>query len=286
MNTIFVDINEKTKSGFFSKFVPTTKFKKEIINKKYVLSAVFDDIFINSFNSKKSKLKVYIERKSLQKKIKDIDNLNMIFSNNIDNDLDKKNLLIKFIESIYCKKINIIEKRNSMLNNDKKYIIDYMKKNNIEPFDIKVLVILDEIKDYNEKKIIEYIENYKVVDIFLSNENTKYSKLLQKIEDINNEYGSSIKIINKRNVEDYNVYISYSTRFLKEDFISYYITCRSGIYIDINNFDEDIYSYEFYTYKKYEENIKDIFSKIDVDNLRYSISKIGKWYSKFTQFDK
>ena len=286
MNTIFVDINEKAKSGFFSKFVPTTKFKKEIIDKKYIFNITFDDILLNALKDNKLRFKTYVEKKFLRKNLNDICDLNLIFTSKIDKDIQKRNLLIKFIESIYGKKINIIEKRNSMLNNDKKYIKDYMKKNSIEPFDIKILVILDEVKDYNEKKIIEYIENYKVVDIFLSIENSRYSKLLQRIEDINNEFGTSIKIINRRNVEDYNVYISYSNKFLQENFISYYITCKNGIYVDINNSDEDIYSYEFYTYKKYEEDIKNILFKIDIDYLKYSISKIGKWYNKFTQFDK
>ena len=286
MNTIFVDISEKNKKSLFYNFRPTVKLKKEIINKKCIFNITFDDIFINNLKENKAKFKTYIEKKSLGKSLNETYDLNIMFTNSLDKDIENKNLLVKFIESIYGKKINIIEKRNSMLNNDKKYIIDYMKKNSIEPFDIKILVILDEFKDYNEKKIIEYIENYKVVDIFLSIENSGHSKLLEKIESINNEYGTSIKVINKRNVDDYNVYISYSNKFLKQDFISYYITCKNGIYIDINNSDEDVYSYEFYTYSKYEDNIKNMLSKIDVDYLKYSKSKIGKWYNKFTQFDK
>ena len=91
-----------------------------------------------------------------------------------------------------------------------KHIERYVKAKNLKKDKIKVLVMFSSISDYNNDKMIEYINKYKEVDVAVTEKLSRNEifSITKNLDLINNEYGSTIQILkNKRDLKRYNVYI-------------------------------------------------------------------------------
>lgn len=215
---------------------------------------------------------------ALKSKLNKVGSLNLVFSKKLDekeNEICKKYIIevLSSINGINLKEILISNKMNI---NDIKYIDDYIKKTNINPNKLKILVALDNIDDYSDKKMIEYISNYKYVDVLKMSgiDKKRYKNLNERIEKINNEYGSTIEITQRRNIQEYNVYLVYS-KINKDEFKSHYILRRKSKVLYMNDEEEDILNSNFKAYEKNKYNIETLFNRIGVNLDHYSKNKLG-----------
>lgn len=144
-----------------------------------------------------------------------------------------------------------------------------------------MLIVLDSVIDFDVNKLIEYIEEYKFIDILRMSNITKseYRKLNKIVEEINNEYGSSIEIIQKRNIQNYDFYMLYTTN-KKEYFKSHYILNKQAYILDITDIDDDILSKEYKSYTKNKGYVETIFNRMNLNMGNYSKIDIGMLYIK------
>jgi hypothetical protein len=151
---------------------------------------------------------------------------------------------------------NVINKeeiivKNQMNNNFIKYIKNYDYKS-------RILIIA---KFNFEKSIItKLINKFKIVDILCLNNSIK---ILNIIEELNNEYGCNINMINGENLQNYDIYVIIHNIDLQKYKINYKVK-----YLDLNDYDNDIYTLEYKLYKKYEDE----FVKVK----EFSKQKIGR----------
>ena len=101
-----------------------------------------------------------------------------------------------------------------------------------------------------------------------------YNRLSCKIDEINEEYGTTIEIIQKRNIQDYNVCLMYSN-IDKSEFTSHYILGKNSKYLDINNEEEDIYNENNRVFERNRYDIETLFKRIQVNMNHFSKNKIG-----------
>lgn len=304
MNTLFIDV-ENFKNIGEKKLFKESKIEKEN-NQKYKESTslfskisgfeVKNDIMSYGCFYNNMKLNIDLEllkglsnnkvnivfKKTfeiiLKSKLKKVDSLNLVFSKKLDekdNEVCKKYILkiLSSIKGINLKEIVISNKMNI---NDVKYIDEYIKKSNINPNKLKILVALDNIEDYSDKKMIEYISKYKYVDVLkmAGIDKRRYKNLNESIDKINNEYGSTIEITQRRNIQEYNVYLVYS-KINKDEFKSHYILRKKSKVLYMNDEEEDILNLNFKAYEKYKYNIETLFNRIGVELEHYSKNKLG-----------
>ena len=124
--------------------------------------------------------------------------------------------------------------------------------------------------------MIEYISNYKFVDVLKMSgiDKSCYKNLSENIEKINNEFGSTIEITQRRNIQEYNIYLIYS-KVNCENFKSHYILRKKSKIIDMHDEEQDILNLNNKAYEKNKEYIKTLFNRIDVDINNYSKNKLG-----------
>jgi len=160
--------------------------------------------------------------------------------------------------------------------NDIKYINEYINSEKINPNKLKILIALDNIDDYSDKKMIEYISNFKYVDILKMSgiDKIRYKKLNEKIDKINDEYGTTIEITQKRNIQEYNVYLVYS-KVNKDEFKSHYILRKKSKILCMNDEEQDILNENIKAYEKNKYNIETLFNRIGVTASNYSKNKLG-----------
>ena len=165
----------------------------------------------------------------------------------------------------------IVTEQNNLYENDKKYIDKYIEEKKLNKKALKVLFVIDNIKDKRTKdKIEQFLKEYKIVDIFLTNlEN--YSSLKEYVENLNKEEGTTIEVLDKMPKTNYNILLVFSSMH-KE----YYN--NSSFILDYNNSDLDIESNTYLIYKKNEKYFKNIFSKLNMEISRYEKTKLGKLY--------
>lgn len=309
MNTLFIDVEEfKTKSkknknhsdnNFNNRLVSKNKenFKKDIgihnlLKYKLDFDILSHGVFYNNINlkidanllykfSKNNKSKS-VSRKIFEMVIKTklgkIDTLNLVFSKNLDKKENEecKRYILEVLSSINDITLNEIVISNKMSVNDIKYINEYVKKSNINPNKLKILVALNNISDYSNNKMIEYISNYKYVDILKMSgiDKIRYKNLSENIDKINNEYGSTIEITQKRNIQEYDVCLMYS-KVNQEDFKSHYILRKKSKVIDMHDEEQDILNANIKAYEKNKEYIETLFKRIDINIESYSKNKLG-----------
>jgi len=159
------------------------------------------------------------------------------------------------------------------------YIDKYIKDKNTKIEKLKILVVLANFKDYDKEKILEYISKYKYVDILITNNISQFDlkKLEKDIFLLNNEYGTTIEVIKKRNVQKYDVYLVYSNipRF---ELSQRYILGRNSLYINLTDIDYDILSDEVLTYERFEPEITTLFNRLNLNLENFSKSKVGFLY--------
>lgn len=295
MNTLFIDIsNLGVKDKYEKKFSLSNikyKAKSNILKYELIEDILKTGVITNNISLKINKdileklvtrkndiRRIYFE-KELKNKIKNIDNLNIVFSNYFDNedtDIYKKyifNILKKKREDLHLKEIVI---DNKMTNHLTAYIDDYVKEFAINQNKLRILAIFNNINDYSEEKLKEYISKYKFIDVLKMNGINKidYKKMSNSIDNLNEEFGSTIDIIQRRNIQEYNVYLMFS-KVPKEEFYSHYIIRKKSKYIDLNNADEDIYNENIKQYKKNKYELSTLFNRLELLDDNFSKNKLG-----------
>jgi hypothetical protein len=212
MNTIFIDLKEKSKFqkndsnkkiinsknilnllDYVKNLIFKYSLKKDIINNKSFNNKIylcFDRKYIlKECNKNKSGIGYKFIRKNIQNKIKKLDSIYLVFSKEFDKNDNYKEVVLDLLDNKKQKNIKQINAKNSILENDINYIESFVKEKNIRPNKLKLLIVLNSITDYNNEKIIEYISKYKFLDILITkkvnkNDNTR---IVEKINQINNE---------------------------------------------------------------------------------------------------
>ena len=219
-----------------------------------------DSNIIQKIKNINNKLVIKYYVKSLKKELNEIyndnKNLNVIISNKI---LDKNILeYINYIlNNIFNDKLRYIKKTNTLLDNTFKYL----EKFNVED---KVCILTNELE---QKYILKYVERFKYIDIVIVDTNCKnnISKLINKI---NNEYGTTIKIINDYNLTKYNICV-INTKVN----INLYNLNKYVYKLNLINSDNDIYSLENKIYNKYKDKL--------LNKEEFSSNKIGQVFLKY-----
>lgn len=238
-----------------------------------------DENLLNKFvNNKANKLLKVMFELNLKSKLKNIETLNVVFSKSLDKKENEnaKRYILKVLSSINNIKFKEIVISNKMNINDIKYINEYINSEKINPNKLKILIALDNIDDYSDKKMIEYISNFKYVDILKMSgiDKIRYKKLNEKIDKINDEYGTTIEITQKRNIQEYNVYLVYS-KVNKDEFKSHYILRKKSKILCMNDEEQDILNENIKAYEKNKYNIETLFNRIGVTASNYSKNKLG-----------
>lgn len=293
MNTIFIDIkdieknieNSKVKGNLFrnNKLVKYI-FVKDVLNndlgKKLYIE--FDVDYLNKMCIKKAFPVKYKFLKYLVKKcFTNDDTVNLVFSNFFDENTILKEYIIKLLKQNSLIIYDEITKINQMKEHDIIYVDEYIDKEKIRLNKLKILFVIDNINDYDDNKIREYISKFKFVDVLKCNNLSKSDnkKLNQRINDINNEYGTTIEIIQKRNISMYHVYVVFS-KISKLDFIEKYILRKRSMYIDLKDPDEDVLSDNVIAFNRYKQDIQVMFNRMNMVIENFSINKLGNFSIK------
>ena len=256
MNILFIDT-------YYRK--DNSKFKNYIYNKL--------GFYINIFSKEKIKYLVFNKEKIntkiltyLLKKLYKNQNVYVTFSRQAEKDKS----IIEIINNSILNK-TIVTEQNNLYKNDVKYIDKYIEEKKLNKRALKVLFVIDDIKDNVIKnKIEQFLKEYKIVDIFLTISKNYYF-LKEYIEKLNKEEGTTIEVLDKMPKTNYNILLVFSSIY-KE----YYN--NSSFILDYNNSDLDVESNTYLIYKKNEKNFKRIFSKLNMEISRYEKTKLGKLY--------
>jgi len=296
MNNLFIslyenndkDVLRKTicnKLDYYKYSILKYNYNYDILNNNYGknMSLLLDYEYIldNLLSNKKFSIKMFNIKQSLKKEFIHLPNVNVIFDKTFDELEDSyKDIFKEYIYNILSSnsemKINEINVDNQMYENDIKHIEDYINTSKINRNKLKILLVLNDISDYNEEKIKEYITNYKFVDILkMPNINKlEVGRIKQNIDEINEEYGSTIEIISKKNIQEYSIYIMYSN-VSYDYFTSHYILKKRSKYIDMKNEDLDLYNNNVLEFERNKSYILTLAERLNIDITRYSKNKIG-----------
>lgn len=260
-------------------------YNADILNNNYGknMSLLLDYEYILDYilSDKKFSIKMFNLKHRLKKEFINLTNLNVIFDKTFDDlELKYKELLKDYIFDILAIneeiELNEVIVQNMMYQNDIKHIEEYINTSKISKNKLKILLVLNDISDYDEEKIKEYIANYKFVDILKMPNINKLDlgKIKQSIDEINEEYGSTIEIISKKNIQEYNIYIMYSN-VSYDYFTSHYILKKRSKYIDMKAEDLDLYNNNVLQFEKNKSYILTLSERLNIDITRYSKNKVG-----------
>ncbi|MEG2646062.1 MAG: hypothetical protein RSA08_03415, partial [Clostridia bacterium] len=103
---------------------------------------------------------------------------------------------------------------------------------------------------------------------------------------INDEFGTTIDIIQKRNLQEYNIYLLFCKLNLVQ-FASEYILNTKSMHLDFLNPDQDYENKNIITYEKYKNEIKTLFNRLEICEEKFSKNKLGALLLKeYTSLDK
>lgn len=290
MNTIFIDVYDfklsdernlniiENLKNKFLKISITRDFINDEFNKNILIK--IDKSFLNRVLEKKSRIYEKILHLFLKKEFSKIEKINIVCSKEIDKNKEYKDYIINlFSTALINLDICDISIQNNILKHDTIYIDNMLEKSNIANSKANVLIVINNINDIKEEKIIEYIKKYKYVDILRLDgiSKTSYKNLLKKIDMINDEYGTTIEIIQRRNVCEYDVYAIYSNINL-EDFKNHYILSSNARILNTKNEEEDTLSLSYRIYNKNKYDLEALFNRINYDMNRFSKIKLGNLY--------
>lgn len=283
MNTIFVDFcNTVNKDKAVS--LKNNKYFKYRINddilnnkiKKITHVSIQKEYIENQLTKTKYSLQDRIFKLNINRKYGKNDEVNLVFSKEIEENKQIKEYVLDLLKLNKLTIYDEIRIKNDLKKKDMLYIDKYMKLSKKSIDKLKILVVIDKIEDYDQSKILEYISNYKFVDILVTNNITKIdTKRIEKyVSKINNEYGTTIDVLKKRNVQKYDVYLIYSN-IKKQEFFQKYIIGNKSLYINMTDIDYDILSKEYDSYKRYEPEIITLFNRLDLNIENFSKVKLG-----------
>lgn len=296
MNTLFFDVynevneeNNKCKNNTISSMINSIlgyRLNIDILNDGIIKNNFYLNIgksSINKNNSIISRVSKYMIAKSLYKNINKCYKVNIVTSNRVDiNDIEYLNeilnLVVKFDKGLngIKDKFNFIHKTNNMIENDIKYIEEFVEYKKIDKAKLRLLVIISEINELNIEQIEKYIQIYKFVDILKVGTISSYNLTMinNSIRKINDEFGTTIEFIQNRNLAEYNVYLNY-TELSKSSLMSEYVLSANPLVINIMDADEDYKGINIKTYNLHTNELKTLFSRLGIDINNYSKNKLG-----------
>lgn len=261
-------------------------FNDEFSRKNYIIkvhnniiSVKFNKKILDSFNSRKfylmlkNKLIFKNFNKILKSKIKENNIASCICSKDLDNMKDIKKRILNNILSQSFTNIYESKEKNMIFNSLDKYLNKYILDNCIEKGKVKILYIIDELNNDIYSSVLENINKFKYIDLtFLGDYNSlEYTKIIKKIELINNELGSSIEVIKPRYDMDYNVYYN----FTNIDFKNKYMLNNISLYVECLQTEKDEFNKYNIAFKNNSYVLKVILNKLGCNIQNYNITKIG-----------
>lgn len=280
MNNIFIDYKTSgNKKHRVKNYILKYSIVDDILNNKLVKNT-YITIDKNYIENKKNKNQYNLYDKIFKHvvnfKYSVTDEVNVIFSNLFDNDSYIKSFILDLLRLNNLTIYNEVLNKSTLKENDHKHIKEYLKTRSKEIDKLKLLMVIDNISDFNKEKFIEYISKYKFVDI-LKTKNINgydYRKLLNYIQNINKEYGTAVEIKQKRNLQNYDVLLIYS-KINKVDFCEKYIVSNESLYLDFTDIDSDIYNDWYLVYKRYEPEVLTLLNRLNIKENNFSKQKLG-----------
>ena len=229
----------------------------------------------------KHKVKRYLMQKILKSKLKTLDEIHIICSKRLEEDTKMKQCLLQILQSIEKLHVTEILASNTMDKNDMKYMDKFVKAKKIGLSKLKILIAINDKADLNIDKIVEYIGKYKFVDILRMQNISKadYRYIQDKINAINEEYGTTIDVIQKRNIQSYHIYI-INSNIDKAYFKEHYILRKQACYIYMKDPDSDELGAACKAYEKGKYEIETLFNRLGLSEEHFSKNKLGNYLLK------
>lgn len=280
MNNIFIDYsNKNNKKNKFKDVIFKYNVVDDMLNNKLVKNTyiTLDKYYMENI-TKKNRYNIYdrIFKFMVNLKYSVNDEVNVIFSNLFDNESNLKSFILDLLRLNSLTIYKEIKNKNTLKINDVKYINEYIKTRNKEIDKLRLLIVIDNINDFDEEKFKEYISKYKFIDILKTKNINRYDykKLLSYVQRTNTEYGTTIEIKQKRNLQNYDVLLIYS-KLNKLNFCEKYIVSRDSLYLDFADIDSDIYNDWYLVYKRYEPEILTLLDRLKIEVNNFSKQKLG-----------
>lgn len=280
MNNIFIDYsNKNNKKNKFKDVIFKYNVVDDMLNNKLVKNTyiTLDKYYMENI-TKKNRYNIYdrIFKFMVNLKYSVNDEVNVIFSNLFDNESNIKSFILDLLRLNSLTIYKEIKNKNTLKINDVKYINEYTKTRNKEIDKLRLLIVIDNINDFDEEKFKEYISKYKFIDILKTKNINRYDykKLLSYVQRTNTEYGTTIEIKQKRNLQNYDVLLIYS-KLNKLNFCEKYIVSRDSLYLDFTDIDSDIYNDRYLVYKRYEPEILTLLDRLKIEDNNFSKQKLG-----------
>lgn len=280
MNNIFFDYsNKNNKKNKFKDVIFKYNVVDDMLNNKLVKNTyiTLDKYYMENI-TKKNRYNIYdrIFKFMVNLKYSVNDEVNVIFSNLFDNESNIKSFILDLLRLNSLTIYKEIKNKNTLKINDVKYINEYIKTRNKEIDKLRLLIVIDNINDFDEEKFKEYISKYKFIDILKTKNINRYDykKLLSYVQRTNTEYGTTIEIKQKRNLQNYDVLLIYS-KLNKLNFCEKYIVSRDSLYLDFTDIDSDIYNDWYLVYKRYEPEILTLLDRLKIEVNNFSKQKLG-----------
>ena len=256
--------------------------KKNYIIKSHnsIISIKFNKKMLNNIDNKSLYFKLKNKfifsgiKKILKDKIINKDNISScIFSKELEKESNYIKIILNQILNQNFENIYEAIEKNMIYDNLNNYIDRYIKDNNIKRCDVKILYIIDELNNDIYNDILENINKFKYIDVaYLGDCNSlEYTKIIKKIELINNELGCSIELINPKFDMDYNIYFNFSLC----DFKNKYTINDKFLYIDCLKTEQDEFNKYNIAFKNNSYVLKVILKKLESNIENYNITKIG-----------
>lgn len=299
MNTLFIDWEEPmTNTKAQEEKIPGEKmanwkhrmemkllgytFYSDILNNGISansFSLIIGEKWIRKFQAKRvSKFSTWLYTKLFSLALRKQEKIHVVWSRYFDQPQNERDIqnVVSLLQGIPELKVKVMKQDNTMEVNDIHYMEEYIKAEKLNLNKLKILVVINDINDYKEEKLKEYIAKYKFVDILRMGGITKmqYQKIVDSVNRINEEYGSTIEITQKRNVQEYAIYVMYS-KVTKEEFISHYIIRKKAKYLEMKDADQDVHHENMKEYNKKKYDIETLLKRIKLDINRFSQNKLG-----------
>lgn len=255
--------------------------KYYIINSdKNFFSLKFSDLFLELlFDNDRSllnniKLKwIFFNFSRKLKKMKP-ENMCLLFSKKIDNNLKYKALINQNLASIFSREIYEIKSVNNMEENIDKYFDNYILKYDLKRQDIKILYILDSVNDLIYNNILKNVNIYKYIDICYIGDklNFSYIDFKKNIEKLNIDLGSTIDFVDIGYNLNYNIYINFSSRY---DLKLKYCIPSTCLYVNWYEEDADIYNKNLKCFNEKSYYIEKEMLSVKCDMKCFSKNKLG-----------
>jgi len=289
MNTIFIDMNKKEenrkkKIGYFKNYLMQVSLTEDFVNEQgnKNISLVFDEKFVSILGkAKKQSLKKIFLKYQLDKVFKNEKKVYFLFSKELDQCKEYKYKIRTLLLQILGEDMQVIEvvAQNNMLQHDVIYMDQFLKLKKIEARKANILMVMNQVADVKIDKVVEYIKKYRYVDILRMNGVSKfeYQALLEKVNSINEEYGTTTELIQRRNISEYDIYIFYSDISL-DMFREHYILNENAKILDLKNDDDDTLSLAYRTYLRKKADLMALFNRVNLQLDRFSKNKLGSWF--------